>query len=163
MIELGLLTGKRFMLDLGCGNGQDSEFFKGIGYTVTSVDIEPIYKGVIKADIREFNIKKDSYGVIICNNVLPFVPDKEAVKKILSSISRGLTKDGVACISVFGPDDDWTKHSRMSFFKAEEISTCVETIGMEILEKVTTEGYGKTMTGDTKYWHVIRLLLRKNK
>jgi len=161
MIELGLLTGKRFVLDLGCGNGMDSDFFKGIGYEVTSVDSNTAYKGAIKADIKDFNIETGKYGVIICNNVLPFITDREVVKEIIIRISKGLADKGVAALSVFGQKDDWTSKKNMSFFAPEEISAYLDSIGVNVIEKVVTEGYGKTMNGEVKYWEVIRFLFSK--
>src|SRR6185503_14251384 len=102
------------------------------------------------------------YDVIICNNALPFIADKKAVKNVILRIAKGLTDAGIACLSVFGPDDDWSSHKGMSFFSSKEIAAYLKSIGMSVIEKTTTEGLGKTMRGDIKYWHVMRFVLKNS-
>ncbi len=160
MSELGLLKEGGFALDLGCGDGSDSDALKALGYEVTPVDIGSPYPS-IKEDIRRYRIDPDRYDVIICNNVLPFISDKEDVKKALANIFQGLNDHGVAFLTFFGPKDDWAQRPTMSFFDFAEITGYLRSFGLFILESSTTEGYGKTMKGNIKYCHIHRFLCSK--
>ena len=160
MSDLGLLKKRGFALDLGCGNGDDSEALKSLGYEVVSIDIDSEYAG-IKSDIRDFKIEQGKYAVIICNNILPFIPDKEDVKRIIQDICKGLNLDGVAFFTLFGVNDEWSHKPSMSFFGLSEISSYIKDLGIFVLEYSMTEGYGKTIKGDIKYWHIHRFLCAK--
>lgn len=162
MEELGLIKDGGFMLDLGCGKGADSDYFIDKGYGVTSVDTDSTYVSQ-KTDIRDFIIHGDTFDVIIANNVLPFIADKNEVKNILLKMYKGLKKGGIMYFTVFGVNDDWysTKKS-MSFFEHVDIDIFTKTLpDIKILEKTTIEGYGKTMKGDIKYWHIHTYLCKK--
>src|SRR5262249_44279714 len=98
--NIGLLRPKEsiatdYALDLGCGSGGDSIYLKSRGYIVTSVDIEPYFDEAVVSDIRNYNIEKGKYSLIICNNVLPFIKNKDEVEKIIRNIIQGLKISGV--------------------------------------------------------------------
>lgn len=165
-------------LDLGCATGTDSFSLAELGYSVDAVDlnsenIDLLKKALVSdsgqsfninpicSDIRTFDIQADKYTLIICNNVLPFISDKEMVKKLISDMSSGLVSGGNLYFSVFGPKDAWAGKMDMSFFESEEILGILSVLPLEIYERSTTEGYNKTMKDVVKYSHIHRFILKK--
>ena len=87
---------KNNVLDLGCGNGNQSIIWSSLGLNVDAVDIQKQeIKNVnfIQKDIRDFRIEKNRYSIIIINFVLHYLEKEEALK-ILSEIRNNIRKDG---------------------------------------------------------------------
>lgn len=108
-----LIEGKE-ALDLGIGQGQNSIFLSNFGFQVTGVDYSKqaleISKencpnlNLVQDDIRNFNIGKDKYDLILSSNVLHFL-HKDDSYKIIENIKSNLKTNGLAYISVFSIDD----------------------------------------------------------
>jgi SAM-dependent methyltransferase len=81
------LPQKGHVLDLGCGNGRNSEYFKQKGYTVTSVDMVPTYQGAHKIILGDDPLPGGTYDIILANYVLMFLP-KEKRESVLREIMR---------------------------------------------------------------------------
>jgi tellurite methyltransferase len=126
-----------FVLDLGCGQGEDSLFLANNGFMVTAVDIseEVIDKmnkikselklnnlELIRADIKDFEIEKNKYQVIICCNVLNFL-NKDSAMDIVNRIKDNLAEGGYAIIEVFTEKDPSfiTEHRFAGYFKEQEL------------------------------------------
>lgn len=102
-------------LDLGSGEGVDSIRLALLGYEVDSVDISPVATAkirnfarevgitvnVITADITKFE-PPHTYDVVICNGVLHYVADKQAVVEHMQDATE---KEGLNVISL------WSTHS----------------------------------------------------
>lgn len=170
-----LLSGKGQALDLGCGVGSDAISLAAMGYSVDAVDQNQASTDalVLKAkennfsiniyhkDIKDFNIQAGKYSIIICNNVLPFVEDKQAILELLKNIANGLGSKGVLYFTAFGPRDEWADNPKMSFFDYDELVKFLGTLSIEIYHRSTEEGYGKKMDGSIKYWHIHRFFCIK--
>lgn len=166
IIEFGLISKTGTILDLGCGIGKDSIFLADKGYDVTAVDIKNQNIShpkitFIQSDILLFDIEKNKYSAIIARNMLPFIKDKEQVKKVLHDMVDGLTHDGVLFFTVFGVKDAWFGKENMSFFTESEIDLVVKELPINIFEKNVMEGFGKTMPGDLKFWHIFSYICTK--
>ena len=94
-------------LDIGCGVGQNSEFLAKMGWEVDAVDISQV--GLAKLtehasihphcmDIRNFDIKKERYDLILSINFLDTT--------LFSRIEEGLRSGGVFLIQTFTPHSD---------------------------------------------------------
>ena len=106
-----LLNGKE-VLDLGIGKGYNSVLLSNFGFNVTGVDISKeslkyIEENfdcsnltLINKDVREFEIEKNKYDLILSSNVLHFIP-KEDFLKIIKKIKENLKEGGLIYISVF--------------------------------------------------------------
>lgn len=108
-----LIKGKE-VLDLGIGQGQNSIFLSNFGYQITGVDfskksLETASENcpnlnLVQDDIRNFNIEKDKYDLILSSNVLHFL-HKDDSYEIIENIKSNLKTNGLAYISVLSTDD----------------------------------------------------------
>lgn len=173
ILDEKLLTNVGRTLDLGCGNGADAQELAALGYTVDVVEKDTAHKKTLAAlsqktsvvshtvAIENFKIQKGTYTLIIANNSLPFVSDKERVTRVITDSVAGLTPKGVLYFTLFGPRDAWAAKPTMSFFSYDEALSLLETLPVQIYHRATEEGYGKTMKGDIKYWHIHRFFCIK--
>ena len=133
-----LLNGKE-VLDLGIGKGYNSVLLSNFGFNVTGVDIsneslkyieenfDCSNLTLINKDVREFEIEKNKYDLILSSNVLHFI-SKEDFLKIIKKIKENLKEDGLIYISVFSKEDpssklnkDFKENTCISYFSKEEI------------------------------------------
>jgi len=102
------------LLDLGIGEGRNALPFTFEGFNIDGVDItetalnrckENLNKknlviNLVNSDLREYDIKKDTYTLIIVANVLNFFRKSE-IKIIIEKIKEGLKEDGVVYLNIF--------------------------------------------------------------
>ena len=102
------------LLDLGIGEGRNALPFTFEEFNIDGVDIsetaikrckENLTKkdsiiNLISTDLREYDIKKDNYTLIIVANVLNFFRKSE-IEIIVEKIREGLKEDGMVYLSVF--------------------------------------------------------------
>ena len=94
-------------LDIGCGVGQNSEFLASMGWEVDAVDISEVGLAKIAVrsfihpycrDIRDFDIKKERYELILSINFLD--------PALFLDIKEGLKRGGVFIIQTFTPKSE---------------------------------------------------------
>lgn len=165
-----LLKGKGFALDIGCYKGEDALTLARLGYTVDALDIDishALYHlediNYIEADIISADIDKSKYSLIVANNSLPFISDKESVKNVLRRMKDGLKKGGIMHFSIFGPESYWFGRRDMSFFEYYEITDFVKTLGLQIYEKSSIQGFRETMSDGIRFLDVHRFTLINQK
>lgn len=108
-------------LDLGCGEGFDTDFAKELGLNTTSVDKSKEAKADIYMDVVDFEIEEEKYNVINIMYVLHFL-DREKVLEILQKVKNGLRSGGYLIIGAFTIDDDGFKgRPNNGYFKPEEL------------------------------------------
>ena len=76
------------LLDIGCREGFQSECFKKMGYTVTSVDIEDVYENCTVVDCnKKLPFEDSSYDVIWSSEVIEHLIDPifsiEEIRRVL--------------------------------------------------------------------------------
>jgi len=118
LIDYGSLVPKGNVLDLGMGEGRNSFFFAKMGYEVEGFDIsQTAIERCIKMaknenlkvkaeakDLREVDIPKGRYSLIIAAWVLNFFKKPEA-EEIIRKIKEGLKRNGLVYIAIFSLDD----------------------------------------------------------
>lgn len=107
------------ILDLGCGSGRDSKFFKDIGFEVVAMDLseelskkasEYIGQEVIVKDMRELDFQDEFIGVWACASIL-HLPIKD-IEIVLEKIFKSLKNDGVFYSSFKYGENDYIKDGR---------------------------------------------------
>jgi SAM-dependent methyltransferase len=144
-----LLKGKK-ILDLGCGNGRDLEFFCNKNFDAIGVDYskELIKKAknriknirILEMDfLKKLKFKNDTFdGIWACGSLLN-VP-KKSLDRILLELKRVLKNKGILFISVKEGKgermvkDDYGECSRFfSFFKKQELVNKLRNIGFNLI------------------------------
>ena len=74
-------------LDLGCGNGKNSEWLKGLGYEVLSFDQKPDYGYPIVLGRKPLPVFSDSVNVFLLQYVLMFLEPGE-IEHLVTEILR---------------------------------------------------------------------------
>jgi len=102
----------RDVLDLGCGAGLDLARFARAGARVSGVelsrralamargylDVSGLDAPLVQADAAHLPLPNQSFDLVFCHGVLPFVSDERAV---VAEIRRVLRPDGVAILGVY--------------------------------------------------------------
>lgn len=101
---------KTLILDLGCGTGMMTKLLSEKGFTVVGVDISlsslcvhhdnhPKH-ALIQADANFLPLADNTFDSVVCLGVWRHFPD---VEKVLSEVSRILTRDGTFIVGYFPP------------------------------------------------------------
>lgn len=107
------------ILDLGCGSGRDSKFFKEMGFEVVAMDLseelskkasEYIGQEVIIKDMRELDFQDEFIGIWACASIL-HLPIKD-IEIVLEKIFKSLKNDGVFYSSFKYGENDYIKDGR---------------------------------------------------
>lgn len=102
------------LLDLGCGSGRDSLYFKNAGYDVTSVDgsIELakeaeklINQEVIVSKFEDFKSKEKFDGIWACASLLHV--RRENIEGVLRNLTNNLNKGSVFYLSFKYGDNEY--------------------------------------------------------
>lgn len=112
------------ILDLGCGSGRDSRFFKELGFEVVALDLseklakkasEYIGQEVIVKDMRDINFHNEFVGVWACASIL-HIPIED-MTTIFEKIFESLIPNGIFYSSF--------KYGSSNYIKDERRFTCI--------------------------------------
>ena len=174
--SIGVLPRRGWALDLGSGEGHESLALASRGFRVVAVDqdirrIRSLRRCIIHdqnvrpvhSDISQFKIQPKRYSLIVARNSLPFLKRKRDVLRLIGAMARGLQSGGVLFFTLFGPHDAWADRRKrnMSFFTYDEIIRFLRKLKLTSYVRSTEEGYGPTMTGQIKFWHIHTFIYRK--
>lgn len=107
------------ILDLGCGSGRDSKFFKDMGFEIVAMDLseelgekasEYIGQEVIVKDMRELDFEDEFIGVWACASILHL--PIEDIGIVLGKIFKSLKNGGIFYSSFKYGERDYTKDGR---------------------------------------------------
>lgn len=94
------------VLDLGCGSGRDSLYFKNQGYKVTAIDgskelanlaSKLIEQDVIVSNFEELELNDKFNGIWACASLLHL--NEIELEKLLTKLEKSLIKDGILYMS----------------------------------------------------------------
>lgn len=113
--------------DIGFGNGDLAVALDDYGFQVTALEVNPDCVSLAKQryphsqvqwlhqDIRGFRMQRETYGLILCLNVFPFIPNGERAR-IIGRLKSALKPGGILIISGLSRKDSWAeqKYARTS-------------------------------------------------
>lgn len=152
LVWKAFLSGSK-ILDLGCGQGGDSIFLSKNGFFVTAIDSSSVAINQIEVrknelnlnnlelicgDIKDSNIEKDKYQVIICRNVLNCL-EKDKALEVIKNLQDNIKKGGYIIIEIFTKNDPsfisdnkfnsyFNEQELLSFFASYKIIYYLENI-----------------------------------
>jgi trans-aconitate methyltransferase len=157
-------------LDIGAGPLNDTRLLLGVGLSVDAVDHDPLVARLageiddrrldfIQADIRDFNIARGAYALIVAIHALPFL-ERDDVFRLVPRLVDGLAHDGILCCTMFGPEDGWAAcRPRMTFLSRSSVEALFRPL--EPLSIAETRYDGVTANSRAKHWHVMRCIFRR--
>ena len=87
----------KFALDIGCREGEQSEWLKNRGFNVEAIDIEPKYSLAKKIDVNNgLPYENKSFDLVWCSEVLEHLRDPQF---IVSEIRRVLKENGMLILT----------------------------------------------------------------
>ena len=135
--------GRETLLEIGCGHGQDAQFFQSQGLRVLAVDNTPTMvkltaeKGVTARlldcyDLDEIN---ESFDAVYTMNCLLHIPKRD-IDRILRLISRRLNDSGLMYLGLWGDtnfegiweQDRYEPKRFFSFWKTEALLEVVQRL-----------------------------------
>lgn len=156
-------------LDIGAGALRDTRYLLEQGFEVTAVDKDETTQEVSKelnneklsaitTNLTEWEFPQEVFDLVIAINVLPFI-GKDSFSDVFDNVKKSLKPGGVLCFTLFGNKDDWVTNENMSFFDKEEVEQLISD--MKIISFGEEEKDGKTIRGDSKHWHIFRIIAQK--
>lgn len=156
-------------LDIGAGALRDARYLVEQGFEVTAVDKDTATQEVTKelnneklstitANITKWEFPQKTFDLVIAINVLSFI-NKDSFRNVFDSIKKSLKPGGILCFTLFGNKDEWATNEKMSFFTKEESEQLISD--MKVFTFSEEEKDGKTIRGDSKHWHIFRVIVQK--
>jgi cyclopropane fatty-acyl-phospholipid synthase-like methyltransferase len=122
LLEYLHLVRKGPILDLGGGNGRNALFFAKLGFPVDYVDKSKTYSNrlrkqveehgldltVYNEEIREFEVPKKRYTLIVASKILQMFP-KADIEVLTKKLNAGLARKGLLYVYTFSAEN--IKHS----------------------------------------------------
>ena len=157
------------VLDLGCGPGNESNFFIEKGFDVTAVDynqkclqtIEQRFPKLVNHNKFNFvhsrieNYEWNTFDVVISLKALPFL-SKNSFRTTLLKIAQNISPNGIFIAKVFGEKDDWQECALTTKEEVEEIFSDFMFLEFNDIVANTT-----TVADNEKSSHLIDFIVQK--
>ena len=104
--------GRETLLEIGCGHGQDAQFFQSQGFRVLAVDTTPAMveltaeKGVPAQVLDCYNLDEidERFDAVYTMNCLLHIP-KQDFDQVLRLISERLNENGLMYLGIWGDEN----------------------------------------------------------
>jgi len=125
------------VVDLGCGNGRNSNFMRKQGHQVFSFDMVADYRHGIATELgrKPLPIKVPA-NIILCNYVLMFLDEKER-KQVIKDIKRIAAPNCKIVVQLYPAKDSYAKTKEEMIKMQQEI---FDALGWEKI-KYSQEGF----------------------
>lgn len=128
LLKCRSLSGKR-LLDVGCGNGQDSFFFAKKGFEVTAVDFSPSGIAALQESIRKNGIKNIRPFLLDITGKLPF--KKHEFDVIYAHLALHYFDDGTTR-EIFKKIYGFLKSGGLFMVKCKSVEDCLYGKGVKV-------------------------------
>jgi SAM-dependent methyltransferase len=163
--------GRRFAIDLGCGNGRDTVELLRRGWRVLGIDAEP---KAIEGLRARTDLPKDAVldtmvsrfedaalpeaELVNSSFALPLVPPRR-FPELWDGILAALRSGGRVSCQLYGDRDGWVGRPGMTFFTRGGIEALIEPLDVELFRE--EEDDSVTPRGQAKHWHIYHIVARK--
>jgi len=149
-------------IDLGCGVGSDTNFLKENGFLVTSVDgsvdVSSYVPEAIISTFDNYSFPVKKFNLVNAQYSLPFNPP-DTFQEMFNRLTASLKLGGIFTGQFFGAKDDWSSRKEMTFFTEKEVRDILNSYKILVFREKAE--YGKTVSGNTKFWHVFDVIAVK--
>lgn len=158
------------LLDLGCGSGRDSKFFKDLGFDVTAVDgseemckLAREYTGLDVKCLNFIDLREIGYydGIWACASLLHV--DRRFILDVLKKTRDALKQSGYMYASVKnGVGEEVTREGRyFSYYTKEDFEKLLNKAGLEVVDFCSTAS--SSNPNETRNWNNFVLERKRGK
>lgn len=159
-------------VDCACGAGNESAFLLSQNYQVYAFDTAEISEKICHTRFQDqayFQFSKQTFenysfpqASIIIALLSLFFCQPVHFQAVFNSICNALPQGGIFVVDLLGDQDAWVKHSPKHFigFSQTELEYLLSS-DFEILYQEEMLGEYPLASGQLKFWHKYRLILRK--
>jgi len=108
------------IVDIGCGNGRNSEFIKKKGHNVISLDMVNDYGVETTLGQDELPVKDNSVDIILCNYLMMFLSPKER-NQLIKEIKRVSKANSIIMLELYPAKDSYAKTGEAMVEMQEQI------------------------------------------
>jgi len=168
--ELGA-AGRRFAIDLGCGNGRDTIELLRRSWHVLAVDAEAAAIGgltsrddlppdcLLETQIGRFeDIPLPEADMVNSSFSLPLV-DPPNFPHLWNNILDCLRSGGRIACQLYGGRDSWVGRPGITFFTKSGIEALLEPLDVEFFRE--EEDDSVTPRGHQKHWHIFHIVAKR--
>ena len=144
------------VLDLGCGSGRDSIYFKEKNFQVVSIDYseelcrlakENLNLDVICMDIKNIEYFEEFNGIWACASLLHI--EKNEILEVLNSCFNSLKENGIIYMSFkYGTEEKEVGNRFFNLYEEESFKVLISCTKFDLKEIWVTEDVRETHKGE---------------
>jgi len=158
-------------IDLGCGDGTETQALLDAGWQVLAIDNEPAAVALLQSETRadhrsqlelrtasfeEFELPKSDF--VYAGFSLPFCRP-EHFERVWANLAACIRPGGRFAGQLFGVRDSWADNPEMTFHSFEDVDNLLEQrFEVETLQEMDEDGEASI---GPKHWHIFDIIAKK--